>query len=120
MMVKEFSDAVVALEKGAYTGTPVQSQFGWHVIQLDDKRSAQLPDLAQVKDRVVQLVQRKRVSTHMEELRKQSALEPEKIAAALIDYARQPKAAEPEAAAPAGPEAAPAPAPAAEPAPPST
>ena len=43
--VKEFSDAMVALKKGQYTQTPVKSQFGFHVIRLDDEREAQLPKL---------------------------------------------------------------------------
>ncbi len=47
--VKPFSDAMVKLEKGKYTETPVQSQFGWHVIQLEDVRPAKFPDYEQVK-----------------------------------------------------------------------
>jgi peptidyl-prolyl cis-trans isomerase C len=47
--VKPFSDAMVKLEKGKYTETAVQSQFGWHVIQLEDVRPAKFPDYEQVK-----------------------------------------------------------------------
>ena len=47
--VKPFSDAMVKLEKGKYTETPVQSQFGWHVIRLDDVRTAKFPDFNEVK-----------------------------------------------------------------------
>ena len=43
MMVKPFGDAVVSLKKGMYTTTPVQSQFGWHVIKLEDTRDSQPP-----------------------------------------------------------------------------
>ena len=43
VMVKPFGDAVTTLKKGAYTATPVQSQFGWHVIKLDDTRETQAP-----------------------------------------------------------------------------
>ena len=45
-MVKPFADAVAALEKGKYTTAPVQTQFGWHVILLEDTRKPTLPTLA--------------------------------------------------------------------------
>lgn len=93
-MVKEFADAVVAMEKGSFSTTPVQTQFGWHVILVEDERPASLPDLAQVKDRVRQMIQRKRVAEHLDELKKQSKLDPEKMTAALTEYATTPKPAE--------------------------
>ena len=68
-MVKPFSDAVATLEKGQVTAQPVQSEFGWHVIQLEDTRSIEAPDFEQVKDRVRMLVQRKRYQAHLDELR---------------------------------------------------
>jgi peptidyl-prolyl cis-trans isomerase C len=116
-MVKEFSDAVVKLEKGKFTEAPVQTQFGWHVIQLDDTRAAQLPPLDQVKDRVKQLVQRKKVAAHVEQLRKESKIDVDKLTAALTEYATKPKdatlpvdgAAPPTNAAPAEAPAAPKP-----------
>jgi len=43
-MEPEFSEALTTLEKGQTTTTPVQTKFGWHVIQLDDSRSAAKPD----------------------------------------------------------------------------
>ena len=92
-MVKEFSAAVIALEKGKFTTTPVQTQFGWHVIALDDSRSASLPPLDQVKDRVKQLVQRKKVAAHLLELRKTSKIDADKLTAALTAYATKPKEA---------------------------
>src|SRR5205085_2786498 len=49
-----FSDAMVKLEKGRYTDAPVQSRFGWHVIQLDDVRSVRIPSLAEIKPRIQQ------------------------------------------------------------------
>jgi peptidyl-prolyl cis-trans isomerase C len=74
-MVKPFSDAVVALEKGKYTTAPVQTQFGWHVILLEDSRKPTLPTLAEVKDRLQEMVQRKKIETHVEELKKQSGID---------------------------------------------
>ena len=57
-MVPEFEEAAFALEKGAYTKTPVQSQFGFHVIKLEDRRDVQPPALEQVEPQVRQLVMR--------------------------------------------------------------
>jgi len=78
-MVKPFADAVVALQKGKYTEQPVESQFGWHVILLHDSRAGSPPPpppaLADVRDQVVQLVQRKRLQTYLEELRKAAKIE---------------------------------------------
>jgi peptidyl-prolyl cis-trans isomerase C len=49
-MVKPFSDAVVKLQKGITTTEPVQTEFGWHVIRLDDTRDAQPPSFDAVKN----------------------------------------------------------------------
>ncbi|OHV82029.1 peptidylprolyl isomerase [Rhizobium sp. LCM 4573] len=57
-MVPEFEEAAFALEKGAYTKTPVKSQFGFHVIKLEDRRDVQPPALDQVEPQVKQLVMR--------------------------------------------------------------
>jgi peptidyl-prolyl cis-trans isomerase C len=47
--VKPFSDAMVKLEKGKYTETPVETPYGWHVIRLEDVRPAKIPDFDEVK-----------------------------------------------------------------------
>lgn len=57
-MVPEFEEAAFALEKGAYTKTPVQSQFGFHVIKLEDRRDVQPPAFEQVEPQIRQLVMR--------------------------------------------------------------
>jgi len=69
-MVKPFSDAVLALDKGQTTKEPVQSEFGWHVIRLEDERSPAAPAFEEVKDRVDMIVKRKKLQAHFEELRK--------------------------------------------------
>lgn len=59
--VKPFADAMQALEKGKYTATPVKSEFGWHVIQLDDTRTAAPPPYEQIKTQLAQHVQQKKI-----------------------------------------------------------
>lgn len=67
-MVPQFSAAVVALEKGQYTKAPVQTQYGWHVIRLDDTREVQPPPFDSVKDRLGQIVQTKKFKAYADEL----------------------------------------------------
>jgi len=68
-MVKPFADAVAALEKGKYTLVPVESEFGFHVIQLDDVRSAEAPAFDEVKPQVEMFVQRKKLQEYLDGLR---------------------------------------------------
>lgn len=73
--VKEFSDAMVALEKGRYTETPVKSQFGYHVIRLDDVREAQAPPLEQVRPQIQQELERNRVQQLQQDLRAKAKIQ---------------------------------------------
>jgi peptidyl-prolyl cis-trans isomerase C len=68
-MVKPFADAVVGLQKGKYTSTPVQSQFGWHVIKLNDVRPSQPPAYDKVKDNIQQELQQRQLSKLVGDLR---------------------------------------------------
>ncbi|MEY4727390.1 MAG: hypothetical protein RLZ36_2017 [Pseudomonadota bacterium] len=72
--VKEFSDAMVALNKGQVSG-PVQSQFGFHIIRLDDVREAQLPTLEEVKPQIVQQMTQQRMAAFQQELRAKAKVE---------------------------------------------
>jgi peptidyl-prolyl cis-trans isomerase C len=64
--VKAFEDAAFALEKGKVS-VPVQSDFGWHIIKLEDKRDRQPPSFEEVKDQITaSLIQQKLQSTVQE------------------------------------------------------
>lgn len=73
--VAEFSAALTALTKGKLTETPVKSQFGYHVIRLDDVRESQLPKLEDVKPQVAQQLQQQKVAKYQEELRSKAKVE---------------------------------------------
>lgn len=73
--VKPFADALTKLDKGQYTTEPVQTQFGWHVIQLDDTRPAKFPALEDVKPGLAQRLQAKALEKHMAELRAKAKVE---------------------------------------------
>jgi peptidyl-prolyl cis-trans isomerase C len=72
---KQFSDAMVKLEKGKYTEAPVQTRFGFHVIQLDDVREVQFPSLADAKPRIQQSLVQNRVDGLVRGLRAKAKIE---------------------------------------------
>ena len=67
-MVKPFADAVTSLKPGDYTHKPVQTQYGWHVIQLVDTRPLSPPPFDQVKQRLEQVVQAKKFKAYTDDL----------------------------------------------------
>jgi peptidyl-prolyl cis-trans isomerase C len=73
--VPEFSQALVKLKKGETTSAPVKSQFGWHVIRLEDVRDAQLPKLDDVKPQIAQELQKQKLAKFQEELRAKAKIE---------------------------------------------
>ena len=73
--VAEFTEALIKLQKGQMTETPVKTQFGWHVIRLDDTRDAQLPKLEEVKPQVAQQLQQQKLTQFQEELRAKAKVE---------------------------------------------
>ncbi len=73
--VPEFSQALVKLNKGQVTDAPVKSQFGWHVIRLDDVRNPQIPAFEQVKPQLQQQMQQQRLAKFQEELRGKAKVE---------------------------------------------
>ena len=73
--VKPFSDAMVKLEKGKFTTVPVQTQFGWHVIRVDDVREAKVPPFEEVKPRLQQQVQAQQFEAYLRDLRSKNGLQ---------------------------------------------
>ncbi|NDZ16450.1 peptidylprolyl isomerase [Variovorax sp. WS11] len=73
--VPEFSEAMIKLKKGETTPAPVKSQFGYHIIRVDDIRQAQLPKLDEVKPQIVQQLQQQRLQKYQEELRAKAKVE---------------------------------------------
>ncbi|CDX47051.1 PpiC-type peptidyl-prolyl cis-trans isomerase [Mesorhizobium sp. ORS 3359] len=74
-MVPEFDKAAFALEVGKYTKEPVQTQFGWHVIKLEDKRAKQPPAFDDVKDQAKQAVIRDKYFAMVKDLRAAAKVE---------------------------------------------
>ncbi|HXH03154.1 MAG TPA: peptidylprolyl isomerase [Candidatus Competibacteraceae bacterium] len=74
-MIKPFADAVAKLDKGQITEAPVQTQFGWHVILLEDKRAAEPPSLAELRPQIMQMLQGRRLNEHLASLKQQATIE---------------------------------------------
>ena len=73
--VKPFSDALVALKPGQVTDTPVKTQFGYHVIQLEESRPAKIPTLAEVKPQITEALQQKKLQAYQQELRAKAKIQ---------------------------------------------
>ncbi|HVE53157.1 MAG TPA: peptidylprolyl isomerase, partial [Ramlibacter sp.] len=73
--VPEFAEAMVKLKKGETTTAPVKSQFGWHIIRVDDVREAQLPKMDEVRPQIAQQLQQQKLTQFQENLRKSAKVE---------------------------------------------
>lgn len=73
--VPEFSAAMTKLAKGKMTETPVKTQFGFHIIRLDDVREAQLPKFEDVKPQISQQLQQQKMGKYQEDLRAKAKVE---------------------------------------------
>lgn len=73
-MVKPFSDAVTKLQKGSYTTTPIQTQFGWHVIKLEDIRDMQPPPYDKVKEGLQKQLQQRQLEKLLTDLRSKAKI----------------------------------------------
>ena len=73
--VAEFSNAMVKLGKGELSEAPVKSQFGWHIIRVDDVREAQLPKLDEVKPQIAQQLQQQKMGKFQDDLRAKARIQ---------------------------------------------
>jgi peptidyl-prolyl cis-trans isomerase C len=73
--VKPFADALTALGRGKFTENPVQSQFGYHVILLEDTRPATFPNFEEIKPRLLQQAQAQQVTKMVDDLRAKAKIE---------------------------------------------
>ncbi len=73
--VKPFSDAMAGLKVGEITAVPVQSQFGYHVIKLEETRDAQQPGFDEVKERIAESLQQRKLQTFQQDLRKKAKIQ---------------------------------------------
>lgn len=74
-MVPEFEAAAAALEVGAITPEPVRSQFGWHIIRLDERRAFPVPPLAKVEDQIRQVLVREAYISEIDRLKTAASIE---------------------------------------------
>ena len=70
-----FGDAVKTLKKGQVTPEPIQTQFGWHVIKLEDTRESPPPPFDQVKQQVSSGLMQKKLAAYVEGLKKNAKIE---------------------------------------------
>jgi peptidyl-prolyl cis-trans isomerase C len=73
--VKPFSDAMTSLQKGQITETPVQTQFGYHVIKLEDSRQAKVPSFEEVKPQIAESLQQQKLQAYQQELKKKAKIQ---------------------------------------------
>jgi peptidyl-prolyl cis-trans isomerase C len=73
--VKPFADALVQLKKGQYTRTPVETQFGWHIIKLDETRPVKVPQFDDVKIKIQQAYQQQQFDKYLADLRAKAKIE---------------------------------------------
>ena len=73
--VPPFAAALSKLEKGQFTQEPVKTDFGWHVIMLENVRPAQFPNLEQVRPQIVNALRGQRIDELVTELRKKAKVE---------------------------------------------
>jgi peptidyl-prolyl cis-trans isomerase C len=96
-MVPEFSDAAFKLKKGEYTKEPVKTQFGYHVIKVEDRRMGKPPSFDEAKEELTSAIAREVITDKIKNLRDQA-----KVETFALDGSPMPAAAAPAPVAPAG------------------
>src|SRR5699024_11142199 len=66
--VPEFAKAVENLDKGEMTDEPVESQFGWHIVRVEDARQAQFPELDDVREQIEEMLRQEQLASFQEDL----------------------------------------------------
>lgn len=72
--VPEFAQAVESLKKGEITDKPVKTQFGWHIIQVEDTRPVEFPALEEVKPKIEEMLQQQALAQYQQELIKAASI----------------------------------------------
>ncbi len=75
VFVPEFSEAMIKLGKGQMTDAPVKSQFGWHIIRVDDIRQAALPSVDELRPQIEQTLQQQKLMDFQENLRAKARIQ---------------------------------------------
>jgi peptidyl-prolyl cis-trans isomerase C len=73
--VAPFANALLSLKKGQYTKEPVKSQFGWHIIKLDDVRDLKMPTFEELKPQIMQRLQQQSIQEYVADLRSKAKIE---------------------------------------------
>lgn len=73
--VKPFGEALARLKKGQMTDAPIQSEFGWHVIRLDDERAVKVPTVDEAKPQIMQMLQQQQIQKAVSDLRAKAKIE---------------------------------------------
>ncbi len=103
-MVKEFADAAFALKKGEMTDAPIKTQFGYHIIKIEDRRKAPPPAFEEMQDQLREELARETVTSLLDQLRASAKIEKFSIDGSKPDpVAAKPPASAPGAAKPAVP-----------------
>ena len=71
----EFTQALLKLKKGELTAAPVKSQYGWHIIRMDDERQAELPKFEDVKPQIVEQLKQQKLQQFQDQLRKNAKIQ---------------------------------------------
>lgn len=72
---KNFSDAIGKMKKGQTSDAPVQTEFGWHIIRMDDERATKVPSLEEAKPQIQQMIQSQQVQKMLADLRTKAKVE---------------------------------------------